>query len=409
MLPLDYAVQRVRGVIAEIENLKDEDFPYRDSRLALGQIETLFRKRLASLSELTDDNDPNVVKTACSESLLQNIKFLPLLGFVVRSTNVRNSFEVFWPLWRLARQILGPGVRLILSSEWQFSPFVYRPIADLPGYVLLGLPASESGNPLLVPLAGHELGHTTWQQNKLEEIFGPIIVKRIFESAKNRPIDYHHVFGRELGDDLFAQQNLGAAYQWAFRHAEETFCDFFGLRLFGKSYLHAFAYLLTPGGTRRDFYYPSLGTRIDNMVTAAGTMSITAPPKFSEGFLDELSPKCSERDQYLLKLADDAAESMREELLVKAVSIADDAGAPKHSHDMVERIRKAFGILTPASHIGNLTNILAAAWESYYDTDLWVGVVPSDERLATLNELVLKSIEILEFEERTKENNDPKS
>lgn len=400
MLPLDYAVQRIQGVLAEIESLKDEDFPYRDSRLALEQIEALFKKRLDSLLELTDDSDPNVVKTACSESLLQNFKFLPKLGFIVRSTNVRNSFEVFWPLLRLARTILGPSARLILSSEWQFSPFVHRQIADLPGYVLLGLPASESGNPLLVPLAGHELGHTTWQLNSLDDEFGPVIWNLLRQAAKEKPKAYREVFGREFSDDLFAEQNLGLAYQWALRQAEETFCDFFGLRLFGASYLHAFAYLLAPGGTRRDTHYPCLEIRIQNMLEVAASMSIEPHPAFSDGFMKDLPAKCSERDQFLLELADEAALSVRNDLLVKAVSIADDAKAPRHSPEMIQQTTRAFKLLTPASHVGNLTDILAAAWELHYDENLWAGMVSSQDRRATLHELVLKSIEILEYEER---------
>ena len=123
------------------------------------------------LESLSDDDDPNAVKTACNESLKQLFRILPLLGFIVRSTSVRNSFEVFWPLLRLARQVLQTDAKLILSSEWLYSPF-YRPSADLSDYVLLGFPASESSNPLLVPLAGHELGHTNGGSDGLKKNSG---------------------------------------------------------------------------------------------------------------------------------------------------------------------------------------------------------------------------------------------
>ena len=55
--------------------------------------------------------------------------------------------------------------RLILSSEWDYSPFMYDQITDLPSFVFIGLPACESANPLLLPLAGHELGHSVWVKN----------------------------------------------------------------------------------------------------------------------------------------------------------------------------------------------------------------------------------------------------
>jgi hypothetical protein len=103
---VDYSIQRVRGVLEEIENLKDEDFPYAHSRDALRTIETQLQQRLESLLNLTATDSDDVVQRACKEALLQPTKFLPSLGFIVRSTNVRNSFELFWPLWRLARRIL---------------------------------------------------------------------------------------------------------------------------------------------------------------------------------------------------------------------------------------------------------------------------------------------------------------
>jgi hypothetical protein len=70
-------------------------------------------------------------------------------------------------------------------------------------------------------------------------------------------------------------------------------------------------------------------------------------------------------------------------------------------------VKSFFRRLTPAAEVGDIVNILAAAWELYYDSNLWKGILPESERIPTLNELVLKSIEIVEFEERTKNTNDP--
>ncbi len=92
---LEYATQRLRGVLTEIQNLQDEDFPYRHSRMALEHIANQVKERLDILSELDETDGEIVIKTACSESLLQHFRHLPLLGFIVRSTHIRNSFEVF--------------------------------------------------------------------------------------------------------------------------------------------------------------------------------------------------------------------------------------------------------------------------------------------------------------------------
>ena len=74
---------------------------------------------------------------------------------------------MYAPVLRLARRLLGPDTKLLLSSEWDYSPFVYLPTRDLPEFVLIGVPAYESSNPLLISLAGHELGHNVWNQQDL--------------------------------------------------------------------------------------------------------------------------------------------------------------------------------------------------------------------------------------------------
>jgi hypothetical protein len=51
---------------------------------------------------------------------------------------------------------------------------------------------------------------------------------------------------------------IAASINYAVRQAEELFCDLFSYALFGESYLHAFAYILAPGGGACDSNYPLL-------------------------------------------------------------------------------------------------------------------------------------------------------
>ena len=205
-----------------------------------------------------------------------------------------------------------------------------------------------------------------------------------------------------------ALQNLDPAIQCALRQAEESFCDFFGLRLFAESFLHAFAYLLTPGGTRRVANYPNTKTRITNLLMAAKTMGISPPDDFAHWFRDDIT-MFGPKEQFLVELADDATASITASLLSEAIEIANAASVPTHSKVKVELVRNAFSLLTPAAQIGDLVNILVAAWEVQYEVNLWEGIVPGKDRRDTLNELVLKSIEILEFEERMSDTNGAKS
>lgn len=400
MFPLRFAIDRTESVLSEIDRLKDADFPYGHSRDGLVQLEEVFKSRLKTLQRLTPLNHVAVIQTACSETLHQISRNFHLLGFVLRSTNVRNSFEIFGPLLRLARQVLGSDIRLIVSSEWEYTPHVYRPIAELPNFVLLGLPASESSNPLLIPLAGHELGHTTWQRRRLgvtqfEELISDSI--RSFLQAHAR--QYNELFGGRA-DDLFVSQNLAPAHGWALRQAEESFCDFLGLRIFARAYLLSFAYLASPGGSLRSPFYPSIQDRVRSLLRASEKMGIKSPDGFSDWFVAESNPSGNEKEMFLLEVADAAREAIVDELIAKAIDIANDAQIPDCDTERIAKVLTSFALTTPASGIGDLASILNAAWQAYEDKRLQNGEL--HDKNGPLTELVLKSIEILEFEERLK-------
>src|SRR5262245_59221134 len=166
---LEDTKKRVQAFLDEATHLAESEFPYPGSRLALERLISFFTARLATLNSFDANSDARVVRQTCALDLQHQFNYLPLLGFVLRSTNVRNAFEVFRPLLRLARDILEPSIpknnrktELVLSSEWDHSPFVYPEVPELPGFVMIGIPAPESANPLVVPLAGHELGHSVW-------------------------------------------------------------------------------------------------------------------------------------------------------------------------------------------------------------------------------------------------------
>ena len=125
MTLLRFARLRTRAFLAEIANVAQSEFPYSDSEDALILIEGVIKEISDQLDQFDDKSDPATVRLTCSLSLRALFLFLPVLGFILRSTNVRNGFEVWRPLLRLSRQILEPDAtdrdhktRLVLSSEW---------------------------------------------------------------------------------------------------------------------------------------------------------------------------------------------------------------------------------------------------------------------------------------------------
>jgi hypothetical protein len=203
MSVIDHARYRIVTVIEEIRRLRECEFPYIQPRDALEVLERMFSRQQSVLEKIPEKASTDVKNNACSTSLDLLSVYVPILGFILRSTNVRNAFEMYAPLLRLAQSILRPTSKLIVSSEWEFSPYVYTSITDLPGFVLIGLPATESSNPLLVPLAGHELGHSVWETEGFYKIFEKKIEDRVLdELMTNKWKDYSAIYPQHKKENI---------------------------------------------------------------------------------------------------------------------------------------------------------------------------------------------------------------
>ena len=174
---------------------------------ALADLARRFGDELAKLEQLDGKSDEKTVKDACAITLGLLYEYVPLLGFIIRSTNVRNAFEIYAPLQRLCQSVLEPSVspskrttRLILSSEWTYQPHVYPEKDFLPSYVLIGLPAPESSNPLLLPLAGHELGHSLWRAHTLGNDLHLSAVRAVINTIINNRNKFTETYQSEISE-----------------------------------------------------------------------------------------------------------------------------------------------------------------------------------------------------------------
>jgi hypothetical protein len=413
---LEMARKRVRAVLDEINRIALNEFPYKGSEQALRKVEQVFNTRLASLNALTDQSDPDLIRHTCSLGLGDVVVYLPLLGFIIRSTNVRNSFEVFRPLLRMARAILEPTVpkdqqqtQLVVSSEWMYSPFVFREILGLPGFVLIGLPAAESSNPLLIPLAGHELGHSVWASNSsgVRATLKPAVVGQILAVIRSRWAEYQqafpsiHITQAQLDQDITAIKSWESAAIWALEQTEETFCDCLGLRLFGVSYLEAYAYLLAPViPGYRALGYPNTLARVGNMITAAGAYQAAVPANYQAQFDDNQIQALPPNVQFLLSVADQALANLLNTIIQKAQEVVTASGIPTSDPGQVDQIYTRFKLVVPAEKCICLADILNAAWKAFRDNTFWQGDQQiGDKKDEVLKELVLKNIELYEIQE----------
>ena len=397
------ANQRLSAAIKEIERLKQSEFPYAHPREAL----ELLEKRFRGHQSLIEKSPPLLLATACKNSLRDLFLYLPFLGFLLRSTNVRNSFEAYDPLLGLARTLLGEDTKLIISSEWEFSPYTYKPIPGLKDFVLIGLPATESSNPMLLPSAGHELGHSVWDSKGFSSVLEDKIKRAVLEEVRERRWNeyegiYPHTKKDEL-NDLFAKHTWAPAVDWALLQSEEMFCDFFGLRLFAESYLHAFAYLVSPGrsGTR-SLRYPNTQKRVRHFLAAANALGVVAPAGYVDQFEDEAEPN-DPRLMFLVSVADTVSGNLLQELIALVEQVSTEIVLPTRSSSNVAKISQLFqSQVVPAKEAYPLTDLLNACWVSALQEDLWKDrqqILPED-RERILKDLVLKSIEVAEINEK---------
>lgn len=409
---LSYAIDRLQAFLEELRHVSESEFPYTDSKDALTLLQQRFEDRLTRLKAFDAKSNPDVVRNECALALQVLFVYLPLLGFILRSTNVRNAFEVFGPLLRLSRQFLdaptggGRPTQLLLSSEWDYSPLSYPEIPELPGFVLIGLPASESSNPLLIPLAGHELGHAKWVKTTLEAQ----TTARAFDTAAQvvtrRWTDFVRFLGvssaakpADLTTDLYLLEMWQSAVGWAVRQAEETFCDCVGVGIYGRSYLEAFAYLLSPGHLLgRSLLYPSMNARVANALQAARTYSVDTPANYATLFDDEQLPSLSAADQFRLEVADETLRALVPEIIKEAGDRLTQANITLPAVAEVTRIVDRYRVVVPAETAASLSAIVNAAWRVTNDDTFWRDIPQISDKRSTLKELVLKNIEIFEIE-----------
>ncbi len=417
MNPLIYTLKRVRAILQEIEHIRESEFPYPHAKKALDVINEHF----TIIQDRLKGRDP---KSTATKNYLPTVlndifTYLPLLGFILRSTNVRNAFEVYRPLLRLIGDIMEPTTpindrttKLILSSDWDFSPYVYSELytfQTLEGFVLIGLPASESDNVLLIPLVGHEIGHPLWRIKKIEFKIKSKITIKIIDIIKRKWSTYKVRFPTitnpdMLESDMFALEIYSPAVEWALRQAEESFCDFIGIRLFGESFLHAFAYLLSPGVSgERSIIYPTILTRIKNQITAFTSFKYenTRVTEYSSMFYEnEEDNSLMETDKFRLKLADDALIDIIDDLIKIADNIVENTSVIKPDINRVNYILEKYKKLSPATKCESIVDIINAAWMVFSSDEIWgLHNKAKENKDRILNELVLKNIEVFEVEQ----------
>jgi hypothetical protein len=169
-----------------------------------------------------------------------------------------------------------------------------------------------------------------------------------------------------------------------------------------KPIANAFAYLLSPRPLgARSALYPRFSRRVEDLVAAATTFNLKPPAAFAELFDDDADTGIdilSDTD-LLSALADEAAAALTSRIVTAAEAVISEAGVAHRSTDKIAEIYKDLELVAPAQNAGSLANILNAGWQAFHDDQLWSDVPQIKSKETALRELLLKSVEVLEYEE----------
>jgi hypothetical protein len=342
-------VRRFRALLAD---LLEKDYPFKHSHTALQLLEQSFAA-LAHELELALRASVEVRKTLAQRTLEEIYIKLPVLGLIDRSTDVIGPVEFHGPFCRIIRSALGADAKLILASDWSYSPYTFIYPDLFPGwqFVIVALPYSEAGHVLGLALAGHELGHNVWAAENIAKEFQTPIAKAILELIEGQ---FRELYAREVNatrpnesdTDLF-----GSSPPWleslriSLKQTEELFCDFFGIAIFREAYLCSFEYLTAPASFERVPEYPSMPDRLAAQSNCATTLGVRVPDYYgNSGLIAHVE------DNMLLQIADVATKRQIPALIDRVRTIASSKALDLCSD--TERDRVLRGLQSRAPSVG---------------------------------------------------------
>src|ERR1044072_377046 len=98
--------KKLEAFRGQIAHLLLSDFPHDSTRTALDLLDDFFKTQANRLNLASQSTNKKLISQTCitiNERIYQN---LPILGFLLRSTNVRNTFEAYYSFLRIAEALI---------------------------------------------------------------------------------------------------------------------------------------------------------------------------------------------------------------------------------------------------------------------------------------------------------------
>jgi hypothetical protein len=402
--------QKIENLLKQIDVVLNDDFPIIDGKLATKKLKQKIEKILGYVLDY-----PNLSSEIQNQIYLNSTAKISstsvYLGMIVRSNTTRNPFELYDPFKIICQKFFEEDIFLILSSEWNYIPFTYpMNIEDLPAFIVIGMPASESENVLIFPAAGHELGHSIWFKGQMAAHFSGGVFEKVRQKIESEPKRLVAVFSNysieQFETDLFAkglkELFLSDVTAKCMRQIEEVFCDFIALLIFGKSYLYAFRYLLAPGGIgKRSPDYPDTKDRAEIIEIFAKENEIVLEG-FASAFRNSHYPQYP-YEQEVVKLADEIRSELVKEVAAKATEIFNATGIQSPRSETVRSVITSFSNGLPWGDDVSIGELIEAGWERFVKATKDGDGGTSGNVVEAISDLVLKSAESVEFLRRVRD------
>lgn len=406
---LKHASERVDNFIQEIMYLRRQNFPLESSTSALDRLLTYYEKCKNDLEAWNSATDQSKINSLIQAVLGPLSSDHTILGFINRSANARNPFELKGPFESLARKFLDPNFKVLLSSEWNYSPHVLDLDASsthaLREYLLFGFPVSDANNPFIAPIFGHEIGHPLW---RIRDMFGFFSPWAVMETNKALP-ELEEKLSTALSSKSHPTPTIDPN-QLAIiviSKVAELFCDAIGQAIFGPSFLAAVgSFSASFVSNLRSRSHPPDATRIKFLKRLSGEFHQEIIIDWERHF-PEPRPAVSYED-HVLEISDGIAEKSEDliiervkEIVVKPFDQRPPGGDKWPDIHAINNVIEEFKAFAPPGEAVSLPVILNAGWrfrQAGYPG--WDQSIPDGKKLIGLQELILKSCEISFLQEQ---------
>lgn len=182
--------------------------------------------------------------------------------------------------------------------------------------------------------------------------------------------------------------------------AEELFCDLFAFACFGASYLRAFAYILAPGEGICDARYPTHSTRVSVIRNFAGSEQSSLPDFGKLGFRPD-GRRGDARHQFIVRMAEAAVADVTNDLWNFVLTIVERAPLTRPRAEQADLHAQNLAVGIPSPKVECVGDVINAGWQRYDDiVEKEKTAKEVSDKLFQLNEILLKTIEVIEFQNR---------